>query len=51
MKEELYTVEFRIENLEQKDYDKLMALLRELDNVKYKELSKKEKSFSQRTSI
>lgn len=51
MKEELFTIEFRIENLEKKDYDKIITLLKEFDNVKYKEISKREKTIAERTSV
>ena len=46
-----FTVEFRIENMSQKDYDKLINLLKDVPNVKYKQLSKTPLTQAERTSI
>ena len=47
----LYTLEFRAEGLEKSDADNLLNILKNLQDVKYKEYSKLPKNQAQKTTI
>jgi len=47
----IYILEFRVEDLSKEDCNKVLEVLKQLHNVKYKEFSKKELPFSKKTSI